>query len=264
MSYLDAGRIDRLSYQDSPVHRLDPRAKILATVVFIAGVVSHRPTAITVLIPYLLYPLFMAILGSMPLGLLLRRVLIAMPLVALVGIWNPILDRTPEGTIAGVAVSRGMLSFVSIMIRGLLCVMAALTLAGSTPFPRLIQALRSLRVPQALTVQLMVLYRYLFLLADEAQRMRRARSLRGRASLRSAGAMLSVLLLRTLDRGEDIWRAMKARGFDGEIRSANRLHWRPWADTVFVAEVALLSIGFHLTTPAEVLQGVVDRVRSWP
>jgi cobalt/nickel transport system permease protein len=84
------------------------------------------------------------------------------------------------------------------------------------------------------------LYRYLFVLMDEAGRMRRARALRAgrtKTSIREATGMLTTLLLRTVDRSEAIWRAMLVRGFEGELRSPRRLHWHS-SDTLFLVLVA--------------------------
>ena len=83
-------------------------------------------------------------------------------------------------------------------------------------------ALERLGVPRALVTQLLVLYRYLFVLADEAARMDRARSLRSFGSrgrgLSLAGPFLGTLLLRTWSRAERIHLAMLSRGFTGEFR----------------------------------------------
>jgi len=90
-------------------------------------------------------------------------------------------------------------------------------------------------------VQLLFLYRYLFLLAEESGRLRRARDLRGIGArgrtLRVAAAALGVLFTRTLDRAERIYQAMAARGFDGTIRQLRTLQFRR-TDALFLAGVA--------------------------
>jgi cobalt/nickel transport system permease protein len=95
-----------------------------------------------------------------------------------------------------------------------------------------------LGVPRVFIVQLLFLYRYLFVLAEEALRVTRARALRsfGRRGkgLKPYAALLGHLLLRTLERAERIHRAMLARGFDGEFRRLRPLRFGK-ADTLFVA-----------------------------
>ena len=106
---------------------------------------------------------------------------------------------------------------------------AAVLLTSTTPPLRLLAALRALRLPAILVAVVMLMYRYLFVLVDEAQRMLRARAARSAAigpgsggtvvwRAKSAGGMAGSLFIRTLDRGERIYMAMLARGYDGSIR----------------------------------------------
>ena len=78
--------------------------------------------------------------------------------------------------------------------------------------------------------QLLLLYRYIFVLGEEALRMTRARSLRsfGRRGmgLRVYAQMLGQLLLRTYARAQRVYLAMLCRGFDGQVRIARRLRLR--------------------------------------
>lgn len=236
MSYHDADILDRHAYADTPVHRLDARAKVMATFIFILTVVSYGKYAIAPLIPFVLFPLSMAILGFVPARLIIKRLLIASPFIVFIGLFNPLLDRTPAMELGGVTITGGWISFISILLRGFLCIFAAIVLIATTSFPRIIQALRSLGVPRALVVQLMLLYRYLFLLIEEAGRMSRAGKLRAgvsKTSLSTAASMLSSLLVRTVDRGDSVWMAMKARGFEGELKTARREKWMP-RDTAFL------------------------------
>ena len=240
MSSVDASRLDRHAYLDSVVHRFDPRAKVLATLVFIITVVSFDKYVLSPLFPFLAFPLVIAVLGFIPFGLIARRFAVALPFILLIGIFNPLLDRAVMVELGGVGISGGWVSFTSIFLRGLLCVTAAIVLVATTSMPRIAEALGALRFPRALVVQLLLLYRYLFVLIEEAGRMRRARALRAgtsKTSLRDAAGILTTLLLRTVDRSEAIWRAMLIRGFEGELRSARPLSWR-LSDTVFLLVVS--------------------------
>ena len=236
MSYTDANVLDHHAYGESPVHRLDPRAKVLATFVFVVVVVSHGKYAVAPLAPFVIYPLLLSILGFVPPGLIARRLLAASPFVLVIGVFNPLLDRAPLAEVGPLNLSGGWVSFFSIALRGYLCVAAALALIATTSFPRVAEALRALGVPRAMVVQLLLLYRYLFLLIGEAQRMNRARELKRplRLDIKTASSMLSVLVIRTLDRADAIWLAMKARGFDGALLTARKMEWRP-ADTIFLS-----------------------------
>jgi len=241
MSYHDADILDRHAYADTPVHRLDARAKVVTTLIFILAVVSYDKYAVTPIIPFVLFPLSLAILGFVPARLIIKRLLIASPFIVFIGLFNPLIDRTPALELGGVTITGGWISFTSILLRGFLCIFAGIVLIATTSFPRIIQALRSLGVPRALVVQLMLLYRYLFLLIEEAGRMNRARRLRAgtsKTSLATAASTLSSLLIRTFDRGDSVWMAMKARGFEGEMKTVRGEKWKH-RDTVFLCIVLL-------------------------
>jgi cobalt/nickel transport system permease protein len=105
------------------------------------------------------------------------------------------------------------------MIRFTLTVSGALVLIASTGFNSVCMAVEKMGAPRSFAVQLLFLYRYIFVLADEASRMVRARALRtfgrGGTGMRVFTSMIGQLLLRTLDRAQRIHLAMRCRGFDG-------------------------------------------------
>jgi cobalt/nickel transport system permease protein len=221
-SYLDIGYLDLLARQKSFVHQLDPRAKLLTTLLFIASVISFGKYSVTALIPFVIYPLSLIALGNLPLGYLFKKVLIAVPFAFFVGIFNPVFDQETMVQIGSLGISGGWVSFSSIIIRFFLTVSAALILIASTGFDEVCLALRKMGVPAILSTQLLFLYRYLFVLIDEASRMARARAMRsfgGRGmGLKIFSYLIGQLLLRTIDRARRIHLCMLCRGFDGELR----------------------------------------------
>ncbi|MEW5736520.1 MAG: cobalt ECF transporter T component CbiQ [Thermodesulfobacteriota bacterium] len=236
-SFWDIRRLDTLAFADSPIHRLDPRVKILTTLVYIVTVVSFPKYAVSALLPFLLYPVVISSLGRVPLELLARKMLPAALFAFAIGIFNPLLDRAPLFAVGPLCVSGGMVSFCSIMLRVLLTVSAALLLIATTGMEAVGSGLERLGAPKGFVVQLLFLYRYIFVLGDTASRMARARDLRsfGRrgTGIRSYATLLGHLLLRTMDRAQNIHQAMLCRGFDGEIRLGKPMRLRA-ADTLFL------------------------------
>jgi cobalt/nickel transport system permease protein len=112
---------------------------------------------------------------------------------------------------------------LGIVTKNSLAFLAVLTLTGTIPFPRLLAALSALYVPDVLVSTLHFMYRYLFVLAEELDRMvkaRRSRTFRrsGRLDWGLLTGLIGVLFLRALERGERVHAAMKSRGWDGTIR----------------------------------------------
>ena len=240
--YFDLGRLDRLSYRRTAVHALDPRAKVIATGLFLVTVVSFPKYDVAGLVPFLLFPVLAATLGEIPIGFILRKVLIVSPFAVFVGIFNPFLDTRTVAVIAGLPVSAGWLSFASILLKFALTVSAALLLVATTSFPGVCHALRRLGCPPIFVSQLLFLYRYLFVLAEEAMRIVRAWDMRAFAG-RGRGmtvfaSLVGVLLIRTLDRAERIYQAMLCRGFAGDIPRLGTLRLKS-GDLVFVAITAV-------------------------
>jgi len=221
-SYLDIGYLDLLARQNTLIHQLDPRTKLMTTLVFIASVISFNKYTVTGLIPFVIFPLSLMALGNLPPRYLLKKIFIAAPFAFFVGIFNPIFDHEVMVRIGYMGISGGWISFASIMIRFFLTVSAALILIASTGFDEVCLALRKMGMPASLSTQLLFLYRYLFVLIDEASRMARARAMRsfnGRGmGVKVFSYLIGQLLLRTIDRARRIHLGMLCRGFDGELR----------------------------------------------
>jgi len=221
-SLFDIRHMDTLASGHSRLHKIDPRAKLITTMIFICMVVSLGKYDISRMMPFVIYPLAMIIAADLPVLYLFKKILVVAPFAILVGMFNPLMDTQPLVQIGGFSISGGWISFVSILLRFGLTVSAALILICLTGFNGVCLALEKLKVPGPFVIQLLFLYRYLFVLIEEASRMIRARSLR---AFDSKGLPFSVfvrllgqLLLRTLDRAQRIHLAMCCRGFDGHIR----------------------------------------------
>jgi cobalt/nickel transport system permease protein len=157
----------------------------------------------------------------------------------------------------------GTVRFASILIKSWVSVQMAILMTFTTAFPDLLWGLRALRLPSVLVAIVSFMYRYLFVLADEALRLTRARAARsgvgptGRrtgGSLawrgRVAGGLVGNLTLRAFERSERIHAAMVARGFQGEMRMletprASDLDWNVMVGWVtFLAMTAMIGFVF--------------------
>lgn len=256
---MQASTFDRYQTGDSSIHQLDPRVKVVTTVLFIF---SNALIPDGAWLGFLLA--FMAVLvitrwAGLPWGFALKRSLIVLPftLAAITIIFS--IPGTPLGSMkigpwTLIPTDAGLLRFVSIIFRSLLSVQMAILLTATTSFPDLLHALGHLRLPQPLVATLSFMYRYLFVLSDETTRLlraRRARSarLQGRKSGGSilwraqvAGNMVGQLFLRSLERGDRVYQAMLARGFTGHLYTLNPhvMKRQDWLFTGLVVAYLLL------------------------
>lgn len=237
VQFLEVGRLDEVARLDSPVHRLDARAQIAVGIAFIVTVMSFPRYEVSALMPLALYPVALVAVADLPLSLLLRKLAVAAPFALLVGIANPVLDRTVVATIGDTPVTGGWLSFISLLVRFVLTVGAALILVSCTGMHRLCAGLERLGMPGILAVQLLFLHRYFFVIGDEGLRMRRSVAIRSAGSrapgIRLYGHLAGTLLVRAIDRAQRIYQSMRARGFNGQIRVLRTEAWG-WRETAFV------------------------------
>lgn len=246
MSELAARALDRLGYSGGPVHRLDARAKLLVCITFVLCVASFPRHEVAEMLPLALFPSGLAALGRVPARPVLRLVLAASPFALLLGAASPFFETAPVGEVFGIPVSGGVLSLISIVLRFALCTSTLLVLVATTPLPRLARALRRLGAPGVVSVQLLLLYRYLFLLLDEGERLSAARLLREpRRRLprfSTARGMLAMLLGRTLERAQRLYRCLEVRGFEGDLPPLEPERFRLPDALFLVAGVALCLI----------------------
>ncbi|TAN38728.1 MAG: cobalt ECF transporter T component CbiQ [Verrucomicrobia bacterium] len=198
--------IDRYSRLDSPVHKLPVGSKIVAALVLVLGV------ALWPAVPWQLFGavgallLALMLLSQIPPRFLLRRLLIAEPFalsIAALALFQP----------------GGWHIFLVMLTKSTLCLAAMILLTATTPFTDLLAALRRARIPVVFVTTLALLYRYLFVLADESSRMRRARLSRSFAEhrahqWRALATVAGQLFIRASGRAERIFAAMSARGWE--------------------------------------------------
>ena len=80
------GYMDTLASRQTSIHMLDPRAKLLTTLVFIITVVSFGKYDISPLIPFFIYPVVLCTMGNVPPGYLLKKLALVSPFAIFIGI----------------------------------------------------------------------------------------------------------------------------------------------------------------------------------
>ena len=218
---LEIREMDELSAQTSPIHQIHPLSKLLVTLIYIFIVVSYPKYQLTGLLPMVLYPILLFQLSGIPVRTCFYKLRYILPLVSMVGIWNPFLDHTPVWQFGSIVVTGGILSFLSLMLKGIFALMASFLLIATTNIEKICYALRRLHVPELLVTQLLMTYRYVSLLLQEAGTMMNAYTLRAPGQkgvhVSAWGSFLGQLLLRSMERAQELYESMQMRGFHGEF-----------------------------------------------
>ncbi|MDE5976111.1 MAG: energy-coupling factor transporter transmembrane protein EcfT, partial [Muribaculaceae bacterium] len=199
-----------------------PAPSMLAvTIIFLVAVLSVPVEAPQKLIWLSAYPIAASEITGIGFRKIFIRSLWITPFLAMIGMFNPILDTQTAFSIGNVAISTGWVSFVSILLRGLLSLQAVLILISNIGFLNLFNALRRIGLPKVLTTQLLLTYRYLSVIIEEAIIMKRARKARGFGKksypLKDWGIFVGQLLIISSRKATEIHNAMLARGFSGTM-----------------------------------------------
>lgn len=211
------GKLDELARRDTWLNRIHPLAKLLTTLLYLVLVVSFHPRQLTGVLGMALYPFFLFEFGALSFKSALYRLRIVLPIVCLVGILNPFFDREPVFTVLGITVTGGILTMLSLMVKGILTVLASYLLIASTSVEEICSALSMLHIPGIIVTEFMLICRYISVLSGEAERMWQAYSLRAPGqkgvAIGAWGSMIGQLLLRSMDRAKALYQSMCMRGF---------------------------------------------------
>ena len=251
-----AALVDRHVAGDSFMHRLDARAKLVMALGFIFSAIATPTGRWDIFLALGLLLLLALILSGLSPRLVIGRALLALPfMLAAV----PTMFRHAGAEVFTVpvfgwtATDTGMEFFVSILLRSWLSVLAATILTATTESDMLLRGLRSFGVPKLLVGTISFMWRYVFVIAEEAKRLMQARQARsartgkghgGSMAWRGkvAGNMVGSLFLRSLNRSERVYVAMLSRGYNGEMRSLERFTLQQRDIVVAACTVAVVAL----------------------
>jgi len=229
--------LDRWSRLASPIHRLDARAKIVGALALLVSLVAFRPAEAWLPAGYFALVMVLAAVARLPLAGVLVRATVVLPFA------GPVAALSLFGGDA----ARGAVS----LAKSYVCACIILFLLGTTSLPALLRGLESLGAPRFFLIVAQFLYRYLFVLSEQAQHMMQARRCRAPRSSRRglaqfASGALAALFARSYGRAERIHQAMLARGFQGHLAlaPASALGRAEW---FFLASVAVAVALLQLT-----------------
>ncbi|MDF6020509.1 cobalt ECF transporter T component CbiQ [Streptomyces sp. JH34] len=233
---MGAGHAHKLyRHGHSPVHDLPPHCKLAAVLCFVVVVVSTPREAVWAFALYAALLAAVAAVARIPLGFLLKRLLIEVPFVAF-ALLMPFVVPGEQTELLGVSVSvPGLWGAWNVLAKGTLGVAASVVLASTTELRSLLLGLQRLRMPPLLVQIASFMIRYGDVISDELRRMSIARRSRGfeARGVRHWGVLAKTagaLFIRSYERGERVHLAMVSRGYTGTMPvidevTATRTQW---------------------------------------
>lgn len=219
-------KLQNLQQRSHWMNNLHPLVKLLACVLYILIVASFNKYNLQGMILMALFPAFGFIAGDLSLKDGLYRMRLILPLVLFVGLFNPFLDKEVLFTIAfgakEIAVTGGVVSMLTLMLKGFYCVLSAYILIATTSIEEICYALRLLHIPRIIVIVILLIYRYFDLMGNEANRITTAYMLRAPSqkgiNYKAWGTLVGQWLLRSMDRAGNVYDSMMLRGFKGDFQ----------------------------------------------
>jgi cobalt/nickel transport system permease protein len=211
-----------LIHSHSPLHRIAPEAKILATFFFAVGVaLTPREAVWAFAVDAVVIATLMAIAGYKPRQAMVRFAAV-LPFVAF-ALFIPIVAGGEQTSVLGLNLSvQGLWASWNVLAKATLGTGASLVLAGTTPIPDVVRGLGRLRMPPIVVSIVAFMFRYLDLIVEEMGRMRIAMTARGHDprwlwQAKPIASAAGAMFVRSYERGERVHSAMLARGFTGTM-----------------------------------------------
>lgn len=213
--------MDTLAARDQWANRIHPLVKFVITISYIAAVVSFPKYDVIGLAGMVVYPVAGFILAELSFWDSVKRLRLVLPLICFLGILNPFFDKNYV-LFAGVQVSAGVLSMITLILKGVFSVFASYLLIATTAMEKLCYGFRMLHIPKAVVTQIMLTYRYITVLLEEVDRMTQAYALRAPKQkgihFKVWGSLTGQLLLRSVDRANTVYESMLLRGYQGDYQ----------------------------------------------
>ena len=258
----ELAEMDELASRSSPIHALHPAAKLISTIVYILITLSFDKYDLSGLVPMVLWPVLLFQVSGVEVRSCFYKLRIVLPLVMAVGLFNPFFDKNIVIRLGGIGVSGGVISMLTLMLKGLFCLMASFLLMATTRIDDLCGALRAFHVPKIFVTLLLLTYRYVGVMTEELAVMTDAYHLRAPGQkgihISAWGSFLGQLLLRSMDRAQELYSSMLLRGYNQQFHYADTGRFRI-SDAIYLTGCILIFLLLRYVPVAWLLGRVLMR-----
>lgn len=229
------------------MEKLDPRTKIVSFLAIILCMILTPVARLKDFGLYFLLILAISFFSRTTPAQILKRLCILLPFVLFMAMFVPFVKQGQVCWSLKIGywklnvTCEGVWTFLNIIIKSGLSILLLILASSTTTFTDFLKGLDLLHLPRILVMLMSFMYRYIFVLLEEARRLMRARSLRYfgsryREQFRVLGYMIGMLFIRTYERAERIYHAMILRGFSEEIHSMKHSRFSS-VDYLFIAGI---------------------------
>ncbi len=247
---------ERFVKGESLIHSLDPRVKLI--VAFLYAIMVALSSKISSLILASFFTAFLFVLSRLQICQVLKRILTVNYFIVLLVVVMPF---TFPGrvlySLGPLAMSKeGLIYGFTLFWKSNLILTTMLLLLSTAGIFNLAHALHHLHVPEKLVQLIFFSFRYIHVLQREYQKLGAAIKLRGFSpqtnlyTYKTYAYLIASLLIKSYDRSERVYKAMRCRGFQGMFPTYKHFQMSP-RDKVFalISGIFLSLLGFYTFRP---------------
>ncbi len=201
---------------------IHPCAKLLVTVCYLGILVSFPQYDLSGLLAMGIYLIVVYQLGDISIKKTAWGLKEIFLMLLLLGVANLFFDREVLAIWGGIEVTGGMLSFITLYLKGIFALLASYALIATTGIENICYALQVFRLPRIMITVILLIYRYLVMFLKEVERISLAYSMRapGQKGIhrKAWGSLVGNMLIRSIDRSQTVYESMELRGFGGEFQ----------------------------------------------
>lgn len=210
--------IDYQANYNGYLNKIHPLVKLLITIIYIILLTSIDKYNLVTTLAMCIYLILVSMIGDLSIKNALKSLKVVLLLLFILGIANPILDRTIIAYIGIVPITTGMISMFTLLLKGIFAILASYFLILTTSIEEICYALKMIHMPNILITVVMLIYRYIIVFLKEVQRIwvayqMRASNQKG-VHYKAWGSLIGSLMLRSIDRAQVVYESMELRGFD--------------------------------------------------
>ena len=241
--------VHHMDYQASHngyLSRIHPLAKLLITIIYIILLTSIDKYNFVITLAMSIYLILLGIIGDLSIKNALKNLKVVLLLLFVLGIANPILDRTVIAYIGMIPVTTGMISMITLLLKGIFAILASYFLILTTSIEEICYALKMLHIPDVLITIVMLIYRYIIVFLKEVQKIWIAYQMRAPkqkgVNYKVWGSMIGSLMLRSIDRAQMVYESMELRGFNPSTSFVKKEKMNKKSEIYFCLMIGLLMV----------------------
>lgn len=236
--------VEDLANRDYFINKINPLIKFILTVIYISLVVSMDKYNLGGVVGMSIYPIFLLITCDISLKDSLKKLKIVLSFVLLMGIFNPLYDNEILISINGINISGGIISMITLILKGILTILSSYLLIATTTIEKICYAMDKIHIPKIFITEVLFIYRYVTVLLKEANKITESYSLRAPnqkgINYKVWGSLIGQLLLRSIDKAENIYESMCLRGYSDKFYYSYKIRYNAKDYIYFIVWIVIL------------------------